>query len=186
MQDSAAHEAAEHVAAALVRGQHAVADHESHRPQVVADDAERLLVRSLGGLGCERHDGLEEIGVEDRLHVLQDGRHAFQAQAGVDRRLGQRRHGAVGLAVELHEDEVPELEETLAVVGIAVRPAAADPGSAVEPDLRVGPAGAGVARVPVVVLVAVDPVGAHRRCADPDLARPFVCGVDCDPQLLDG
>ena len=40
---------------------------------------------------------------------------ALEAGAGVDRRLRQRRAGAVGRLVVLHEDEVPELHEAVAV-----------------------------------------------------------------------
>jgi hypothetical protein len=48
------------------------------------------------------------IVVRDALHERGD---SLEPSAGVDRRLGQRNHCAVRLPIELHEHEVPELEE---------------------------------------------------------------------------
>ena len=48
------------------------------------------------------------VVVGDALH---DGSDPLQARTGVDRRSGEWTQLAVGLSVELHEDEVPELEK---------------------------------------------------------------------------
>ena len=66
----AAHDEAQHVAAAFVRGQHAVGNQEGRRAGVVSDDAQgnvRIMVRAVldvgeaGGLVDERP---EEIGIK--------------------------------------------------------------------------------------------------------------------------
>ena len=65
MAHGAAHDAAEHVAAPLVAGQHAVGDEEGGGAQVVGDDAVRGLAR-VGRAGRVR-DGVdqraEQVGV---------------------------------------------------------------------------------------------------------------------------
>src|SRR5688500_6435068 len=53
----------------------------------------------------------EEVGVivvRNRLHHSGD---ALQSHACIDRRFGERNESAVLLPVELHEDEIPDLEE---------------------------------------------------------------------------
>ena len=83
-----------------------------------------------------------------------------------------------GPQVVLHEDEVVELHEAVAVAaGPAVGLAAAVLGAAVEEDLRAGPAGPGLGGLPEVVLAEPDdPLG---RDAD---ALP---GLDRDGVLVE-
>ena len=91
----AAHDAAQHVAAALVRGQHAVGDEEARSAQMVGDDAVAGSARAFGGSLAGSFDGGPDERREGcRCHsccelALQHGGDAFQAHAGVDRRLGQ-------------------------------------------------------------------------------------------------
>ena len=88
--------------------------------------------------------------------MLHDGRDALEAHAGVDVAVRQLRQRAVLLAVVLREDEVPELEEAVAVVaaGAAVLAAAAELLALVEVDLGAGAAGTGGAGGPEVVVRA--------------------------------
>ena len=109
----------------------------------------------------------EEVDLVIRMHVLQHGGEALEAHAGVDARLGQRRHReAVGalLPVELHEHEVPDLDVAVAFgVGRARRPAEHVRTVVVE-DLRAGTARARVGHLPeVVARVLARPC--CRRCA---------------------
>ena len=50
------------------------------------------------------------------VHALQDGRHALEPHAGVDRGLGQVDAVAGPALLVLHEHEVPELQEAVAVL----------------------------------------------------------------------
>jgi hypothetical protein len=160
------HDPPQHVAAPLVGRGHPVGDQEGGRARVVRDDPHRdvgLLVPPVG-LAAQRLDprdqGPEQIGVVVRLLALQHRGHPLEPHAGVDRRLRQRRHLAARVAIELHEHEVPDLEPAVAVAGRAL----ADPSrlllrarqvvTLVEVHLRAGPAGAGVAHGPEVVLLA--------------------------------
>ena len=118
------------VAPAVVGRRDAVADEEGHGPDVVGDDPDRDVAVVAGrvlapghGAGAldERH---EQVGIEVAPLALDDRGDALEAHAGVDRRRGQRPEHPVRALVELHEDEVPELDEAVAAlfdqgVGIA-------------------------------------------------------------------
>jgi hypothetical protein len=66
---------------------------------------------------------LERVGIIIVVHALHDGGDALQPHAGVDRRLGQVGTSvAIILPLELHEHEVPDFDEAVAIL---VR---ADPG----------------------------------------------------------
>ena len=87
------------------------------------------------------------------LDVLQEHRSALEAEPGVDVLLRQRSQRPVGRQVELHEDEVPELEVALAAlaVGPAGGVAAAVLRPAVVEDLRARPARPRLGRLPEVL-----------------------------------
>ena len=187
--DRAPHDAPEDVAAPLVRGQHAVADEEGRRPRVVRDDAHRdrvVLVRAVllaGDLLDGADDVLEQVGVVVRALPLRDRRHALEPRARVDRGLRQRREVSAGAPLELHEDEVPDLEPAIAVArdALALPPGlllgARDVVSLEVVELRARPARTGVPHRPEVVLRAelVDPVG-RDALRLPELVRLLVPG----------
>ena len=134
--DGPAHDAAQHVAAVLVGREDAVADQErgasgrgrrgsaARRPARASRcrvDAGRLLGRAV-----EQPDEL--VGLPDRVDALEHRHDALEPRAGVDRRLGQRHLRAVGRLVELHEDEVPDLDEPLLAAGVRGPPSAPNSG----------------------------------------------------------
>ena len=189
----AAQQAAQHVAAALVAREDAVGDQEGHRARVVGDDAQRgrrLLVGAVVGAGDllgERHEVAQDVGLEVRVHALQDRGDALEAHAGVDVLLGQRHERAVLGAVVLHEDEVPVLEVAVAVAADrAVRAVAAELRALVVVELRARAARAGGAGGPEVVLGAHahDALGRHADLVDPDRLGLVVVLVDRDPDAL--
>src|SRR4051812_29224696 len=94
---------------------------------------------------------LEQIGLEHALDALQDGRHALQPHAGINR--GARQIDALLLChlLELHEDEVPEFEEAVAVFLRGAGRAAPDVLAAIDEYLRARSARAGVAHRPEIV-----------------------------------
>ena len=85
----AAHDPAQHVAAALVRGQDAVGDQERGRAQVVGDhpvvDAARPVGVAVGGVGRRLDQRPHQVGVEVVVLALQDRTDALEPHAGVDR-----------------------------------------------------------------------------------------------------
>ncbi len=185
--DRAAHDAAQHVAALLVRRHHAVRHQERHAATVVGEDPQRaggglvLAVAAPRQLLPELDQRPEVVGLVDRRHVLQDRRHAVEPETGVDVLLGQLGQRAVLVQVVLHEHEVPELEEALRVVARQVLlPAEVE--AAVEVELRAGAAGAGRPELPEVVL-ATEQHDALVR--DPDRAPALDrLVVGPEPELL--
>ena len=91
---------AQHVAAPLVRRQHAVADQEGHRARVIRDDVQRDVLLGVPAahdardLLRAREDPGEQVAVVVRRHALDHGGEPLQPGAGVDRGLRQRRHAA--------------------------------------------------------------------------------------------
>ena len=176
MAHAAAHDAAEHVASALVRRQHAVRDQERRGAQVIGDDAVRSLLRAvrrhLGELSDRANQRAEQV---DRIIVvgaLQHRGDALQPHAGVDRGPRQVDARAAGLLLELHEHEIPDLDEAVAVgVGRTRRPAGNLVAVVVE-DFRARPAGTSVAHLPEIV-----------GAGDPDDARIGQPG-DLLPQIV--
>ena len=69
-----------------------------------------------------RYDGCEKIGLIDVVLALEDYRGPLQAHAGIDAGGRQGRAVALRVLVELHEHQVPQLDETFAVaIGVAPR-----------------------------------------------------------------
>ena len=98
---------------------------------------------------------LHQVAVVVGGLVLHDGGHALQAHARIEVAVRQLRHGAVLLAVILGKDEVPELQEAVAVAaGLAVGTTAADLLAHVKVDLGARTAGASGASGPEVVVLA--------------------------------
>ena len=171
--DGAPDDAAQHVAAPLVRRHDAVADEERHPAAVVGEDAVRLRRARVSVPGDAAllldpgHDRLVAVGLVHRpvRHVLQDRRGALEAQAGVDVLLRERRQRPVRVQLVLHEDEVPELEEAVAARAgrRAVGLAAAVLLAPVPVDLGVRPAWPGAADRPEVLAARQrdDALGRH-------------------------
>ncbi len=94
MTHGAAHDAAKHVAAALVERRDAVGDEEGRGAQMVGDDAVAGGLRAVridaGFLRDRADERAHQVGLIGRGHALQQGRDALEAHAGVDRGARQR------------------------------------------------------------------------------------------------
>ena len=171
------HDFPQDIATPFVARQDAIGDEKRRRSHMVCDDARRdcLWRQCRGQLG--RRGGttapcfyllqqwLEYIRVVVRQRPLLDGGDALEAHARVDGGLRQRLERAVGLAVELHEHVVPDLDEPVAVArgAEAHRSGAGQIVAAEVVDLRAAAARARLAHRPEVVARAqlVDAVGRH-------------------------
>ena len=112
-------------------------------------------------IGLVVRDRAGEIG--EVFRALDDRGDALEAHAGIDVALGQGREGAVGVGVELDEDEVPDLDATR-IVGVDQRAAGVARRREIDVELGARAARAGVAHHPeVVLLVAVDDVDRRDR-----------------------
>ncbi len=188
MAHGAPHDAAQDVAAPLVGGQHAVGDQEGRCAQMIGDDAVAGAVFSIrldaGRLHARLDQRAEKVDVVIVVLALQHRRDALQAHAGVDRRLGQAHALAGADLLELHEDEVPDLDEPVAVLlGTARRPAP-DVIAMIVEDLRARTARAGIAHRPEIVRRGDADDAVVRKAGDllPQSVRLVVLVIDGDDQ----
>ena len=90
---AAAHDPAQHIAATLVRRQHAFGDQERRRAQMVGDDAMRGLLLAIGIDAGEIGDSLdqraEQIDLVIVVGALQHRGDALEPHAGIDRGRGR-------------------------------------------------------------------------------------------------
>ena len=121
------------------------------------------------------------------MHVLQDRSQTLQSHAGVHTGCGQFDERSIGLHVELHENVVPDLNESVAIFTGAAGGATGNVGAVVVKDLRARTAGPGIGHHPEVVrrvffaLVVTNADHALRRQADffrPDVVGLLVVDVD--------
>ena len=144
---------------------------------MIRDDAQRDVgggIRSVFHAGefCRRLDqGREEVGVVVVELALDDGGDPLESHAGVDAGRGQGSESAARVAIELHEDEIPDLEVAVAFAGDAeagptvFNLAAGERVTLIEVELRARAAGTGVAHGPEVVFLAQfeNPLGGKIR-----------------------
>ena len=184
--DGAANDPAQHIATPVVGGQHAVDNEERAGADVIGDHAQRARGQHRGARQLARRADQvpEQIDVVVGMHPLHDRSDALEPHAGVDRGLRQACHLAVGAALELHEDQVPDLDVAIAfLIGRAGR-AAGNLRSVVVEDLAARATRAGVAHRPEVGALAQarEALRADADVLQPDLRRLVVVAVDSAPQ----
>jgi hypothetical protein len=171
----AAHQAAQDVAAVLITRNDAVRDQEAHPARVVGEHAQRAVDLGVGPgtlageLLPEADQRHELVGVEDARDALQNRRQAVQAEPGVDVLRRQRRQRVDRVLIELHEHEVPVLEEALVVAARQVV-GLAEVQAAVQVELAARAARPGRAGLPEIL---------RPRARDDPLARD----ADRQPRL---
>ncbi len=153
---------------------------------MVGDDAMARRLRPGRRDMSQIRDGLreraEEIRLEHGADALHERRHALEPHAGVDRRTRQLDALIGRHLIVLHEHEVPELDEAVAVlVGTAGR-AAGEFLALIVKNFRRRPTGAGVAHAPKIVLRrdADDPVVRESSDFLPELGGRIVVVIDGD------
>ena len=226
MAHGATQNATQHVAATFIAREDAIGQQERGRAGVIRNDAERrridlptiladgraqsdartIRVADADDLLDLRDQGAKEIRMEIVRDALHDGGDALEPGAGIDRRLGQRHHRSILLTVELHEHEVPDLQETTGfgafdegvervVRDVRVRPLTVRVFGKrpvgghvreIDIDLSARTTRTGVGHLPEVVLRAepVNPVVGHVGHIFPQLTRLVVLMEDGDAQML--
>ena len=190
-----AEQTAKDVLTTLVTGEDAVRDHEVDGAGVVGDDTQRAagtgIVIGVIGLAAdlltELDEVLHQIAVVVSSLVLHNSGHALQAHACIEVAMRQLRHGAVLLAVVLGKDEVPELQEAVAVTaGLAGRATATDLLAHVKVDLGARAAGAGGTSCPeVIVLAQAGDVVLGNAQRTPHVVGLVVLGKDGEVQAIE-
>ena len=120
------------------------------------------------------------------VRALQHRGDALEPHAGVDRRARQRHALAALLLLVLHEHQVPDLDEAVAVGLRRAGRAAGDVRAVVVEDFRAGAAGAGVAHRPEIVGAgdAQDLAVGQARDLLPQFEGVVVVDIDGDQQPL--
>ena len=163
---------------------HPVAGQEGHRPRMICEYPEGYALGFCGSVGLFHNlgnpveEGAKEIGVIVGVNPLHDRSQPLQTQPGVDARRRQGRSLSAGVAVELHEDQIPELQKLsaraggLELQGVG-RAGAVGGGAQIVVQLGAGTAGASVGHLPEVVAVAqgVNPLRRDPGDLDPEPRR---------------
>ena len=187
MTHRAAHDAAKHIAAALVRRQHAIGNKERTGAQMVGNDAVRGFALAVGIDAGEVGDRLdqraEQIDLVIVVGALQHRRHALEAHAGVDRWPRQVDPvAAFGELLVLHENEIPDFDKAVALGFRAARRAAPDVVAVIVENLGAGPAWPSVAHGPEIIRAGNAPDLAVGQAGDllPQFERFIVVDIDGD------
>ena len=151
--------------------------------RIVAERAEQLR-RAVD-------DGADEVGLVIGELALQHGGDALESHAGIDGGARERRQLAGDVAIVLHEDEIPDLDEAAAgVVRKLFVLAAGFRGfdAKVVVDLGARTAGAGLAHLPEVILLvqAEDAALRNARHLLPELLGFVVLAEDGDVEAVLG
>ena len=174
--DGASNDPAQHVAAFLVARHHAVRDQERAGPDVIGDDPQGLVfgLRRPGHLHRAANEVPEQVRLVVGVNALHHRGQPFEAHPGVHGRFREGNQFAVFAAVELHEHQVPDLDEAVAILVRGARRAARHVRAVVVEDFAAGTAGARLAHGPEVVLL---PHPAETRRVHADVLEPDVRGL---------
>ena len=148
-----------------------------------------VVARAVRGTGERRslvNHREEDVGLPHGVDTLAQREDALEPGTRVDAGARQRRAGPVRRLVVLHEHEVPELHETVAMRVVQWPAVRSECCTTVEVDLRARSARTGVPRLPEVVLVT-EALDAFHRDADllvPDGFGIIVALVDGDPETV--
>ncbi len=191
MAHRAAHDPAQHIAAALVRGQHAVGDQEGRGAQMVGDDAERgdgLLVRP----GCRARTTVASIRWRNRsvsntlsTPCMMQAMRSRPMPVSIEGRGSATRSSFVTCSYCMNTRFQNSRKRSPSSSGRARR-SAPDVIAAIDEDLRARAARAGVAHRPEIVRGrdADDAVVGEARDLLPEPGRLVVGVVDGDEQLV--
>ena len=195
--NSATNNTTQHITTAFIRWQYAVDNQEAGRADVVSNHAQRLILRVFA---TRQFPGsfqqcLENIDLVVAVHALHNRRNTFKPHAGIHRWFRQWQHLAVGLALELHEDVVPDFNKAVAVFFWRTRRPTPDVLAMVVENLSTWAARTCVTHLPEVIRCVTctfvitdthDFILWNAHLFIPDIERFIVFRVNRHHQLVDG
>src|SRR3977135_1910581 len=158
---------------------------------MIGDHPVRGLLRAVGADMGEIGDGFdkraEQVDLVIVMGTLQHRRDALEPHAGVDRRFGQLQALAARELLVLHEHEIPDLDEAVAVGAGRAGRAARNVVAMVVENLRAWTAGTGVAHGPEIVGAGDAHDLVVRQAGDllPQIEGLIVVDVDRHHQAVD-
>ena len=178
----------QHIATAIIGRQYTIANQETAGADMIGDHLQRVVAWILGAGQFRRtlDQVFEQVDFVIVGRALHDRGHALKTHAGIDRRFGQRRHLAIGGAVELHEHEVPDLDIAIALFVGRAGWTTAYIRAVIIKNFTAGPAGPGVAHRPEIFLHPETGKArrVHTDVVEPDVGRLVVFFIDGDPKTL--
>ena len=184
MAHGAAHNTAQNITATFIRRHDTIGQQEAGRTQMVGNHAvagHLVALRFGTGQLFRRIDQrLKRIRIVIVVHALHDRSDALKTHAGIDRRLWQRRIGAIILPLELHEHEVPDLDKTVAIFIRASGRAAKDMVAMVIKDFAARTAWPRVTHRPEVIVRrdTDDTLFRKARNLAPQVERLIICVIN--------
>ena len=141
---------------------------------------------AVGTIGDGVNQGCEQVGVVIVMLVLHDSSDALEPHAGVDGGAWQIDALVYRALFVLHEDEVPDLHVTVAVLVRRAGWAAGYARAVVVKNFRAGAAGAGIAHSPKVIGGGDADDTPFRQARDlaPNVVGLIVSVVDCGPEAI--
>ncbi len=128
----------------------------------------------------------EQVDLVVAVHMLHHRGDALEPHAGIDRGFWQRRERAIGGALVLHEDQVPDLDKAVAVLVRAAGWSAGHLRAVIVENLGARSAGTGIAHGPEIGFLAEagNPGRVHADLLDPDPLGLLVILEHRHPQAL--
>ena len=194
--DGAAQNPPEHIRAPSVAWQYAVGNQKGHCPAMVGHGvvggvlgAVIFVITATQGFDTVNQIN-KHVGLVGGAHPLEHHRYALEPHAGIDRRAGQRLHGA---PLKLHKHVVPDFD----VIGVIAIHAGgrhfAEVIAEINGNFGAGTTGTGIGHYPEIVFFAKTEHAAGISAGfDPERhgvfvgGHPFVALEDGKPHALDG
>ena len=122
------------------------------------------------------------------MHALQHCRQPFEPHARVHRRLGQGGVVTIRIPVELHEDEIPDLDIAVAIGIGRPRRTTCNLGTMIIENLATGATGTGIAHCPEIITDADTgkPLRRYTDLTEPDIGGFVIFFKDRDPEFFPG
>src|SRR5262249_30661352 len=168
--------------------EHAVGDQKGTGTQVIGDHPMRgaagVFRLDAGEIGDMGDDRAEQIDLVVVVRSLQHGRNALETHPGVDGRARQGNALAARQLLELHEYEIPDLDEAIALGIGRARRSAGNLRSVIVKDFRAWAARAELAHLPEIIRAcdADDLCLWQSRDPLPEVKRVVIVDVDRDRQ----
>ncbi len=129
---------------------------------------------------------LEKIDIVIVMHTLQNRRDAFQTHARINRRTWQIDALLRRELLELHENKIPNFDETIAVFICGAGRATPDMIAMIVEDFRTRTAGAGITHCPEIVARRNADDAIIRKTGDllPEIRSVVICVINGDKELI--
>ncbi|CAB4603899.1 unannotated protein [freshwater metagenome] len=188
--NSPTNNATQHIAASFVRREDPIAHKEAHRARMLGEDAQRDVgtlpcpEARIGDALCGFDQWREHVGFKNRIDTLQYTKDAFEAGAGIDVLFRQLGVVTIGVTRKLHEDEIPNFEESFVAAGSGP-PIGAIGRTLIDINLRTRTTRTGRPSrwaPPIVGIEELDAFGVYANFVAPNIGSFLIAQMAGDPE----